>query len=65
MLAALPPMPLVRITPVDGVLEPGPDDPGGGGWVWRQLVVLGATIAAVRLVRRAGRALVAGVQWPS
>ncbi len=45
ILEALRGVPLVRLDPDDGWLEPGPDDPGGGGWVWRQAVVLLATMA--------------------
>jgi deazaflavin-dependent oxidoreductase (nitroreductase family) len=34
-------VPLVRITPADGsALLAGPDDPGGGGWAWRQALAV-------------------------
>jgi deazaflavin-dependent oxidoreductase (nitroreductase family) len=48
-------VPLVRLTPVDEVVEPGPDDPGGRAWIWRQALVLAATITAWRLLLRLGR----------
>lgn len=50
-------VPLVRIRPDDGPLEPGPDDPGGRAWIWRQAVVCGASLMAWRLVRRMARRL--------
>jgi deazaflavin-dependent oxidoreductase (nitroreductase family) len=44
-------VPLMRIQPVDGQpILPGPDDPGGRGWVWRQGVLLGATAGLVLLI---------------
>jgi len=50
-------VPLVRIEPADGQpLLPGPDDPGGRGWLWRQAVVAGATLLLLSLVRRVRRA---------
>ena len=46
-------VPLVRIRPADGrALVAGADDPGGRGWVWRQLVIAGATAGLVVLLRR-------------
>lgn len=45
-------VPLIRISPDDGPLEPGPDDPGGRAWIWRQAVALGATWLAWRVLRR-------------
>lgn len=46
-------VPLVRIRPVDGgLLQPGPEDPGGHGWVWRQGALLLAFGALMLLVRR-------------
>ena len=52
-------VPLVRIRPADGgPLEPGPEDPGGRGWVWRHLVMTAATLGCIgllwRLLRVAG-----------
>ncbi len=46
-------VPLVRLDPVDGRLEPGPDDPGGHGWIWRQAVLTLALLLALRALRRA------------
>lgn len=57
-LVALAPMPLVRLAPADGPLVPGADDPGGAGWVWRQALVLLATLGGLRLLlslRKDGR----------
>jgi deazaflavin-dependent oxidoreductase (nitroreductase family) len=46
-------VPLIRIRPADGsVLEPGPDDPGGHGWIWRQALVTVGLIVLWRLARR-------------
>ncbi len=45
-------VPLVRITPDGEPLEPGPDDPGGRAWIWRQALVTVASIVALRLLRR-------------
>jgi deazaflavin-dependent oxidoreductase (nitroreductase family) len=52
VLAALDFVPLIRIDAADGWLDPGPDDPGGRGWIWRQALVLGLTAAAARLLWR-------------
>lgn len=50
-------VPLVRIAPADGrPLLPGPDDPGGRGWLWRQGIALGGTLLLLSLVRRVRRA---------
>ena len=51
-------VPLLRIDPDDGPVEPGPDDPGGTGWVWRQVMVLGLSLAVLAGVRRGIRRLV-------
>jgi deazaflavin-dependent oxidoreductase (nitroreductase family) len=48
-------VPLIRLRPEDGDLEPGPDDPGGLGWVWRQAVVALGSVALLRAFRRLGR----------
>lgn len=60
ILAATSWVPLIRIRPESGPLVPGPDDPGGHGWVWRQIVVASLTIWAARrltaVLRVAGRA---------
>ncbi len=49
-------VPLVRLAPADGSeLLPGPDDPGGHAWIWRQGLLLGLGLFALRLVRRARR----------
>lgn len=46
-------MPLIRLTPMDGDgLHPGPDDPGGHGWLWRQGLALGLTFFGWKVVRR-------------
>lgn len=50
-------IPLVRLTPLDGPLAAGPDDPGGHGWIWRQGIMTALTAGlvwgGVRLGRRA------------
>lgn len=53
-------VPLVRIASADGrPIDPGPDDPGGRGWIWRQGLVLGLTLllplAGVALATRRPR----------
>jgi len=45
-------VPLIRIDPADGWLDPGPDDPGGRAWIWRQALVLGASLLILRSLRR-------------
>jgi deazaflavin-dependent oxidoreductase (nitroreductase family) len=45
-------VPLIRIDPADGWLDPGPDDPGGRAWIWRQALVLVASLVVVRTLRR-------------
>jgi deazaflavin-dependent oxidoreductase (nitroreductase family) len=46
-------VPLVRIRARDGSpIEPGPDDPGGQAWVWRQALVAGVTLVGWWLARR-------------
>lgn len=50
-------VPMLRIDPDDGPLLPGPDDPGGTGWVWRQALMLGLSIATLAVMRRAVRQL--------
>ena len=58
IVAALAWVPLIRVQPDDGPLEPGPDDPGGRAWIWRQAVALGASWLAWRVLRRSiGRLL--------
>jgi hypothetical protein len=52
IIKALDWVPLIRITPDDEWLEPGADDPGGSAWIWRQALVLGGTLLALRLVGR-------------
>ena len=44
-------VPLIRLRPEEGELEPGPDDPGGLGWVWRQAVLAALSLAVVRALR--------------
>jgi hypothetical protein len=59
-------VPLIRLRPEGESLLVGPDDPGGHGWVWRQIVALTLTVWAARrlfglarrvvsLLRRSGR----------
>jgi hypothetical protein len=43
-------VPLVRIDPHDGPLEPGPDDPGGRAWILRQAIALVASLVAMRML---------------
>lgn len=46
-------VPLIRLTPTDGEsLHPGPDDPGGHGWLWRQGLVLSLTFVGWKVLRR-------------
>jgi hypothetical protein len=52
ILAATDFVPLIRIDAEDGWLDPGPDDPGGRAWVWRQALVLGASLLVLRALRR-------------
>ena len=50
-------VPLVRIRAADGSdLVPGSEDPGGGGWIWRQLGMVGATVGLLFLLKRLLRA---------
>ena len=42
-------VPLVRLRAPDGPLVPGPDDPGGWAWTWRQGLVALVLLAALRL----------------
>jgi deazaflavin-dependent oxidoreductase (nitroreductase family) len=49
-------VPLVRVSAADGrPIAAGADDPGGRGWVWRQAVALGLTVAVLAVVRRIRR----------
>ena len=52
IIDALDFVPLIRIDPADGWLDPGPDDPGGHAWIWRQALVLGASLLVLRTLRR-------------
>jgi hypothetical protein len=61
LLSALDWIPLVRLDPDPGPIEPGADDPGGRGWMWRQAIVIELTALvawglwrAVRAVSRRG-----------
>jgi deazaflavin-dependent oxidoreductase (nitroreductase family) len=45
-------VPLIRLDADVGPLDAGPDDPGGTGWIWRQGLVIGASLVALRVVRR-------------
>jgi deazaflavin-dependent oxidoreductase (nitroreductase family) len=49
-------VPLIRLRAADGAaIEPGPDDPGGRGWIWRQALVSFGLLVGWRVVRRAFR----------
>jgi deazaflavin-dependent oxidoreductase (nitroreductase family) len=46
-------VPLVRIRPADGSsLAPGAEDPGGRGWIWRHVVMTGASAGLLILLKR-------------
>ena len=49
VLAALDRVPLIRLDPVPGPIEPGGDDPGGRAWLWRQGLVVALTVGLVAL----------------
>lgn len=51
LLAVTAWVPLIRLRPETGSLVAGPDDPGGLGWVWRQVVVLVVGTLIVRRLR--------------
>jgi deazaflavin-dependent oxidoreductase (nitroreductase family) len=55
-------VPLVRLTPVDGALEAGQDDPGGKGWIWRQGLVAVASLAGLKLLGRVRGGVVRAVR---
>ncbi len=55
LLESMAYVPLLRIDPDDGRLTPGPDDPGGHGWIWRQALVLATTLVVLRRVARFAR----------
>jgi deazaflavin-dependent oxidoreductase (nitroreductase family) len=57
LCAAMAWVPLLRLDPDDGPIAAGPDDPGGTGWIWRQALVLGASLAVLALARRGVRRL--------
>ena len=49
-------VPLISLRPADGSrLEPGADDPGGRGWIWRQGLVALALLVLWRMRRRQRR----------
>jgi hypothetical protein len=52
LLAHMAWVPLIRIDPDGGWLEASPDDPGGTAWVWRQALVVGASLVAARAAWR-------------
>ena len=59
IVALLAGIPLIRLVPMSGRLAPGPDDPGGRAWIWRQAAVAALTggfLLLPALTRRAGRA---------
>jgi len=45
-------IPLVRLSPVAGPIEAGPDDPGGRAWIWRQALASALSLVAWRMLRR-------------
>lgn len=57
VLKAVDFVPLIRIDADEGWLEPGPDDPGGRAWIWRQALVLGASIALLAVLSAGVRRL--------
>ena len=50
-------VPLLRIDADEGPLDPGPDDPGGHAWIWRQGLMVAASIAGARLAWRGFRGM--------
>lgn len=48
LLESLAFVPLLRIDADQGRLDPGPDDPGGHAWVWRQALVVAALVVIGR-----------------
>jgi deazaflavin-dependent oxidoreductase (nitroreductase family) len=50
LLESMAHVPLVRIDPDSGRLDAGPDDPGGHAWIWRQALVVAASIFLQRLI---------------
>lgn len=55
-------VPLVRLAPVGEPLIAGPDDPGGTGWIWRQLTLLTIAALVVWMKASAIRALVGAIR---
>ena len=55
--AALAWVPLLRVDPDGGPIAPGPDDPGGTAWIWRQAMVIALSILALAGLRRGAGAL--------
>lgn len=41
-------IPLIRLTPIGEPLVAGPDDPGGGAWLWRQGLIAIGILAIAR-----------------
>jgi len=52
ILEQLDGVPLIRLDPLDGPIEPGPDDPGGRAWMWRQGSLAALVLLIARLVGR-------------
>jgi deazaflavin-dependent oxidoreductase (nitroreductase family) len=50
LLGELAWVPLLRIDPDAGPLDPGPDDPGGHAWIWRQGLMIAASVAGARML---------------
>jgi hypothetical protein len=48
-------VPLIRIRADSAALAPGPDDPGGQGWVWRQAAMVLLTLVGLRAIWKARR----------
>jgi deazaflavin-dependent oxidoreductase (nitroreductase family) len=57
LLAVTAWVPLIRLVPEGAAVVAGPDDPGGLGWVWRQVVLLVIGALFVRTVVRMLRGL--------
>jgi deazaflavin-dependent oxidoreductase (nitroreductase family) len=55
-------VPLIRLVPVGEPLIAGPDDPGGTGWIWRQLTILTIAGLVVWMKVAAIRAFVGAVR---
>jgi deazaflavin-dependent oxidoreductase (nitroreductase family) len=48
-------VPLIRLVPDGPPLAPGPDDPGGTAWIWRQALAIAVSLLTLRAIWRALR----------